>query len=49
MPARNRIDVARVKQLLAKGLKPAQVCERLGINKSSVSVIARKMRQEVAA
>lgn len=47
MPARNRIDVSRVRQLLAQGLRPAQVSRRLGVNKSSISVIARRMREEV--
>jgi len=48
MPAVNRIDVERVKQLLASGATPKQVCLRLGVNKSSVSVIAKAMRQEVS-
>jgi transcriptional regulator with XRE-family HTH domain len=46
MPAVNRIDVERVRQLLRQGSTQKQVCERLGINKCSVSLIARAMRQE---
>jgi transcriptional regulator with XRE-family HTH domain len=40
MPARNIVDVQRVKELLAKGLTQTQVCLRLGIAKSAVSRIA---------
>jgi hypothetical protein len=46
MPAVNRIDVERVRQLLRQGSTQKQICERLGINKCSVSLIARAMRQE---
>jgi transcriptional regulator with XRE-family HTH domain len=49
MPAVNRIDVERVRQLLRKGSTQKQVCERLGVNKCSVSLIARAMRQEAKA
>ena len=48
MPAPNTIDRERVKQLLAQGLTPKQVCRRLGINKSSVSEISQERRKEVA-
>lgn len=44
MPPVNRIDTERVRKLLRQGSTRKQICERLGINKSSVSVIARDMR-----
>jgi DNA-binding NarL/FixJ family response regulator len=44
MPPVKRIDHERVLQLLRQGATHKQVCERLGINKASVSVIARGMR-----
>lgn len=46
MPPVNRIPVERVRQLLCQGVKPAAICRRLGINKSSVSTIAAQMRTE---
>lgn len=48
MPGRRRIDIARVKQLLAKGLTQNQVALRLGVTKSGVSRIAKEQRQEAA-
>ena len=48
MPPVNRINPERVRQLLLQGSTPKQVCLRLGVNKSSVSVIAKAMRQEVS-
>lgn len=44
MPARNHIDVDRVKQLLANGSTPKQIAERLGVNKVSVYQIAKAWR-----
>lgn len=44
MPPVNRINPERVRQLLLQGSTPKQVCLRLGINKSTVSVIARELR-----
>jgi len=44
----NRINPERVRQLLLQGSTPKQVCLRLGVNKSSVGVIAKAMRQEVS-
>jgi transcriptional regulator with XRE-family HTH domain len=46
MPAKNKIDRERVRQLLAQGLTQRQVCLRLGVNKSTVSNIAAAVRQE---
>jgi hypothetical protein len=43
MPPVNRIDEARVLELLRQGCTRTQICRRLGINKSSVSVIARRV------
>jgi DNA-binding CsgD family transcriptional regulator len=48
MPAPNKIDRERVKQLLRQGLTPKQIHLRLGVNKSSVSVIAAQVRKEAA-
>lgn len=45
MPPVNRINPERVRQLLQAGSTPKQVCLRLGINKSTVSVIARELRE----
>lgn len=46
MPGRPPVDVARVKQLLASGLAQWQVCKRLGVSKSVVSMIAAGKYQE---
>lgn len=48
MPAPNKIDRERVKQLLGQGLRQVDVALRLGINKSSVCVIDQERRKEVA-
>jgi DNA-binding XRE family transcriptional regulator len=40
MPARNRVDVARVQQLLAQGVTQTAVAMRLGISKWVVCQIA---------
>lgn len=48
MPPVNKVPVERVRQLIAQGLKPAAICERLAINKSSVSMIATQMKREAA-
>lgn len=48
MPGVNRIDRERVKQLLSQGLRQVDVALRLGINRSSVCVIDRERRKEVA-
>lgn len=42
MPKQERVDHARVLQLLAKGLKAAQVSRRLGCSESRVRVIAKE-------
>lgn len=41
MPGRPPVDVARVQQLLAQGVKQSVVVQRLGVSKSVVSCIAR--------
>jgi transcriptional regulator with XRE-family HTH domain len=42
-----KVDVARVKQLLAQGLTQTQVVQRLGYSKCTVSMIANgKYTQE---
>ena len=45
MPPVNRVDQARVKQLLEQGCTPKQICLRLGVNKSSVHVVQRAMKE----
>lgn len=49
MPPRNKVDAARVQQLLAQGMRQMDVARRLGICRSVVSVIARGMRREARA
>lgn len=49
MPPVNRINPERVRQLLRQGSTPKQVSLRLGVNKSSVQMIARDMRQHEGA
>lgn len=46
MPAPNKVDPKRVRELLAKGLTQKQVVARLGTNKTSVALIARQVEQE---
>jgi predicted XRE-type DNA-binding protein len=41
MPAKPPVQVDRVKQLLAEGLKQSRIVQRLGVFKSVVSCIAR--------
>ena len=40
MPPRQNIPYERVEQLLRQGMTQQQICQRLGINRSSVSQIA---------
>lgn len=40
MPPRNRVNVDRVRELLAQGIRQKEVCERLGLNAGTVSEIA---------
>jgi hypothetical protein len=47
MPPVNRINPERVRQLLLQGSTPKQVSHRLGINKSSVQVIAKELRERM--
>lgn len=47
MPGVNRIDRELVRQLLRQGSTPKQVSYRLGINKSSVQVIAKELRERM--
>jgi len=48
MPAVNKVPVERVRQLLSQGMKARQVCERLGINKSSVYAVVKAMKEAKA-
>jgi|LakMenE18May11ns_1017448.scaffolds.fasta_scaffold9576270_2 transcriptional regulator with XRE-family HTH domain len=49
MPERQRVDVARVKQLLAKGVAQHQIVKRLGLSKCTVSRIASGKYPEAVA
>ena len=40
MPPRQMVPYERVEELLRQGMTQQQICQRLGINKSSVSQIA---------
>lgn len=46
MPARNRIDTERVKQLLAQGVRPVDIARRLGCTKNGLSTAMAKMRKD---
>lgn len=45
MPSANKIDHARVRELLAKGLKKTQVAQRLGCAKSAITRIAKESQR----
>lgn len=46
MPARNKIDTERVKQLLAQGVRPVDIARRLGCTKNGLSTAMAKMRKD---
>ena len=46
MPARNRIDYARVRQLLAQGMRQTDIAKRLGCTVNGLSTAIAKMRRE---
>jgi hypothetical protein len=46
MPARNRIDTARVKQLLAQGVQAKYIAARIGCTPAGLSTAMKKIRQE---
>jgi DNA-binding CsgD family transcriptional regulator len=46
MPARNKIDTERVKQLLAQGVRPVDISRRLGCTKNGLSTAMAKMRKD---
>lgn len=46
MPARNKIDTERVKQLLAQGVRPIDIARRLGCSKNGLATAMAKMRRE---
>jgi DNA-binding CsgD family transcriptional regulator len=49
MPATNKIDRERVKQLLAKGLTQTQIAMRLGCTKGGLSTAIKGIRKEAVA
>jgi DNA-binding CsgD family transcriptional regulator len=46
MPGRPRIDIERVKQLLAEGLRPKAIALRLGCSPAGLCTAIRRMRLE---
>lgn len=46
MPARTKIDQARVRQLLAQGMRPVNIAKRLGCTKNGLSTAIAKMRKD---
>ena len=42
MPSANKIDRARVRELLAKGLTKSQVAQRVGCARSAITRIAKE-------
>ena len=46
MPARTKIDQARVKQLLAQGMRPVDIAKRLGCTTNGLSTAITKMRKD---
>jgi hypothetical protein len=46
MPSRPRIDIERVKQLLAQGVQPKYIAARIGCTPAGLSTAIKKMRQE---
>lgn len=46
MPAPNRVNAARVRELLAKGCTQTQVAKRLGCSKGVVSRIATSGKED---
>ena len=48
MPGKPRIDIERVKQLLAQGVTPKHIALRLGCSPAGLCTAMRRMRREVA-
>ena len=46
MPARTKIDPARVKQLLAQGVRHTDIAKRLGCTKSGLCTAIARMRKD---
>jgi DNA-binding CsgD family transcriptional regulator len=46
MPGRPRIDIERVKQLLAQGVRPKYIAMRMGCTPAGLSTAIKRMRQE---
>lgn len=49
MPAANKIDINRAKQLLAKGMRPVDVAKRLGCTRSGLSTALQRSQKEAVA
>lgn len=46
MPARPKIDLERVKQLLAQGVRQVDIARRLGCTRNGLHTAIAKMRRE---
>jgi transcriptional regulator len=46
MPSRPRIDIERVKQLLAQGVQQKHIAARIGCTPAGLSTAIKRMRQE---
>jgi DNA-binding CsgD family transcriptional regulator len=46
MPGRPRIDIERVKQLLAQGVRPKYIAMRMGCTPAGLSTAIKRIRQE---
>jgi len=46
MPGRPQIDLERVKQLLAQGVRPKYIAMRMGCTPAGLSTAMKKIRQE---
>jgi DNA-binding CsgD family transcriptional regulator len=48
MPGRPRIDIERVKQLLAQGVQPKYIAARIGCTPAGLSTAMKKIRRQEA-
>ena len=48
MPGRPRIDIDRVKQLLAQGVRPKYIAMRMGCTPGGLSTAMKKIRRQEA-
>lgn len=46
MPAANKIDIVRAQQLLAQGMRPVDIANRLGCTRSGLATALKRLQQE---